>query len=317
MFRRFFIPLLFIVILLTACNLGKTPTAASTSTPPAASEPPAEQPPATQLPPTATPSPSPTPSGPPALPPEPREITFQTSDGQTLSGYYYPAAVNPAPLIVFMHWVGGDMSDWYEIAVWLQNRGLKNPFPNPGSESWWDPTWFPPVPEGVLYGVFIFSFRDCAPANAGCAHWTPEVWLLDAQAAMLKATELEGVDPTKIVAMGSSIGADGAPDGCAWLNEQEPGSCQGALSLSPGSFMDIPYPVVVQTLGENQPPTAVWCLADEQEFGICESAEIADNPAYQDFMIPGGQHGNMMLRPGLTPDAMQTILDFLAQTVGP
>jgi len=33
---------------------------------------------------------------------------------------------------------------------------------------------------------------------------------------MLKATELEGVDPTKIVAMGSSIGADGAPDGCAW-----------------------------------------------------------------------------------------------------
>ena len=70
----------------------------------------------------------------PPLPPEPQEITFQASDGQTLRGYYYPAAVNPAPLVVFMHWMGGDMSDWYKIAVWVHNRGLKNPFPNPGSE---------------------------------------------------------------------------------------------------------------------------------------------------------------------------------------
>ena len=36
---------------------------------------------------------------------------------------------------------------------------------------------------------------------------------------MLKATELEGINPTKIVTIGSSIGADGAVDGCAWLNE--------------------------------------------------------------------------------------------------
>ena len=85
------------------------------------------------------------------------------------------------------------------------------------------------MPEGVSYGVFIFSFRDCAPVNAGCAHWTPEVWRLDAQAAMLKATELEGIDLTKIVPIGSSIDADGAADGYAWLNEQEPGSCQEAL----------------------------------------------------------------------------------------
>ena len=74
------------------------------------------------------------------LPPEPQEITFKASDGQALTGYYYPAAVSPAPVVVFMHWVGGDLSDWYEVAPWLQNRGLKNPFTNPGSEPWWDPT---------------------------------------------------------------------------------------------------------------------------------------------------------------------------------
>ena len=46
-----------------------------------------------------------------------------------LKGYYYPSASDqPAPLVVLMHWVMGDMSDWYEIAPWLQNRGLENPF---------------------------------------------------------------------------------------------------------------------------------------------------------------------------------------------
>jgi hypothetical protein len=216
-----------------------------------------------------------------------------------------------------MHWVGGDMSDWYEIAVWLQNRGLKNPYPNPGTEPWWDPTWFPKVPADRSYGVFIFSFRGCAPANAGCAHWTPEVWLLDAQAAMLKATELEGVDPTKIIAMGSSIGADGAPDGCSWLNEQQPGSCQGALSLSPGDFLGVPYKDAVQKMGQSQPPVAAWCLADENEIVFCNKASEAGNTKFKAVEIPNGQHGNMLLRPGLIPDAMQTILDFLAETVGP
>ena len=316
MFRRIFIPLLCIVILLTACNLGKTPTAVSTSAPPAASEPPVTQPPTTQ-PPTATASPSPTPSGPPALPPEPQEITFQASDGQALRGYYYPAAVNPAPLVVLMHWAGGDMSDWYEIAPWLQNRGQANPFPNPGDEPWWDPTWFPPVPQDASYGVFIFSFRGCAPYRVGCRSGTSAEELLDAQAAMSTAVTLESVDPTKVVAMGSSIGADGAIDGCVFLNEQQPGSCQGALSLSPGNYLTISYAEAVKSLGENQPPVAAWCLANEQEFGICEAAEMVGNPLYRDFMIQSGQHGNMLLRPGLEPLPMQLILDFLAQTVGP
>lgn len=252
-----------------------------------------------------------------ALPPDPQMVDFQASDGQAHTGYYYPAAVNPAPVVVLMHWAGGDMGDWYEIAAWLQNRGLDNPFPNPGDDPWWDPSWFPEVPAGASYGVFIFSFRGCDSAPVGCMQGTPPEWLLDAQAAMQTAAALEGVDPTKIVAIGSSIGADGAPDACFWLNEQTPGSCQGALSLSPGSYLDIPYPVAVQTLGEDQPATAAWCLADESEFGICEATEMSGNPAYQDFMIPGGSHGNMLLRPDLDPLPMQLILDFLAETVGP
>ena len=69
-------------------------------------------------------------------------------------------------------------------------------------------------------------------------------------------------------------------------------------------------------MGQSQPPVAAWCLADENEVGICEMAEVVGNPAYQTFMIPGGQHGNLLLRPRLEPLPMQLILDFLAQTVG-
>ena len=128
---------------------------------------------------------------------------------------------------------------------------------------------------------------------------------------------LEGFDGRQIVTVGSSVGADGAPDGCAWLNEQQPGSCQGALSLSPGNYLDLPYPQVVETLGHNQPPVASWCLADENEFGLCQAAEDSANPAYRDHLIPGGQHGTRMLREGLEPLPMQLILDFLAEMTGP
>jgi hypothetical protein len=304
------IVLLIAVFILAACEKGSTPVVVSTEPQTGGSVAPSP------IPPTATPTAKP-PAGPPALAPDPQEITFQASDGQELRGLYYPAAVNPAPVVVFMHWVSGNMSDWYEIAVWLQNRGQANPFPNPGIEPWWNPTWFPAVPADRSYGVFIFSFRDCAPANAGCAHWTPDVWLLDSQAAMLKATELEGVDPARIVAIGSSVGADGAPDGCFWLNEQKPGSCQGALSLSPGSYMNIPYPDAVRNLGGSVPLAAAWCLADPEEIAICNTAAEVDNPAFRAIEIPNGQHGNMLLRPGLDPLPMQLILDFLAETVGP
>ncbi len=251
------------------------------------------------------------------LPPDPQEVTFQAADGQALSGYYYPAAVNPAPLVMLMHWAGGDKSDWYEVAPWLQNRGLNNPFPNPGTETWWDPTWFPAVPANASYGVFIFSLRGCNPSPEGCTGWTPAEWLMDVRVAMVTAAALEGVDGRRIVTVGSSVGADGAPDGCAWLNEQQPGSCLGALSLSPGNYLDLPYPQVVETLGRNQPPVAAWCLADENEFGLCQAAEASANPAYRDRMIPGGQHGTRLLRDGLEPLPMQLILDFLAETIQP
>jgi len=138
----------------------------------------------------------------------------------------------------------------------------------------------------------------------------------DAQAAMSTAASLEGVDPAAIVAIGSSIGADGAPDACAWLDKQGAGSCWGALSLSPAGYMGIPYAEAVRDLGQYLPPAAAWCLADENEIDRCNTAADSGNPAFRAIEIPGSGHGTMLLRPGLDPLPMQLILDFLSETAG-
>ncbi|PWH15744.1 MAG: hypothetical protein DDG60_05340 [Anaerolineae bacterium] len=265
----------------------------------------------TPEPPTATPTPQPPTETPtPAFPPpEPQEVTFEGSKG-ALYGRYYPAAASQASLVVLIHWVRGDMNDWNEIAVWLQNRGLQNPYPNPGNAPWWAPAWFPAMPEGRSYAVFTFSLTGCQPG--GCADWTPDIWRSDIAAAMRKAAELPGVDPQHIVVIGSSIGADGAVSGCDVLNQMAQANCPGALSLSPGGYLNVSYRQAVEALFKNNPQSAAWCLADEKEFGFCQ----VEQSAVRAVKIPGGGHGTELLRPNLDPLPMQLILDFLAQTLG-
>jgi hypothetical protein len=76
--------------------------------------------PTATVPPTLTSTPTITPIV--ILDPSPLEIEFTADDGQILSGIYYPADSNPAPLMILMHWLRGDQEEWTEIALWLQNR---------------------------------------------------------------------------------------------------------------------------------------------------------------------------------------------------
>lgn len=305
------LPVLIIaLVLFAACKTTTVTPAAPTSLPPSptivplnAASQPTSTPSPTPIPPTATPQPE------PALPPDPQAVDFTASDGQELSGLFYPAARYNAPVVVLIHWYNGNISDWYEVAPWLQNRGLKNPFRNPGRSPWWDAAWFPPVPQGVSYNVFIFSLRGCQPAKIGCDDVNRSKWLLDIQAALQTAVSLEKVDPDRIAVMGASIGADGAADGCAAWNAQHPHQCKGSLSLSPGNYLGTPYASAVKELSEAQPPATAWCLADEKEIGICRNA--GDFTTYQVHEIRGGGHGNLLLSPDLDPLPMQLILDFL------
>ena len=312
-----YVCLILILTLIAACGKKTAATPAATAAVTEASavtEAPAQTAAATEAPAVTTNE------DPNALPPEPQPVSITTADGKTLDGYYYPSAKNPAPLVILMHWMMGDKSDWNEIAVWLQNRSQVNPFPNPGDPTqfrWWDPTWFPEVPEEDSYAVLTFTYRDCLPFDQqGCPTIDDAGRLQDSYAAMLFGRELEGIDQNRIVAIGSSIGADGAADACLYLNKQYPEACQGSYSLSPGDWLGVSYVATIAEMGSMEPPIPAWCVADEKEYGVCEAAQGAGNPAvYKPFRVPNGQHGNMLLSPDLSPLPMQLILDFLAETV--
>jgi dienelactone hydrolase len=252
--------------------------------------------------PTEEPTAEPTEDPPEALLPEPQEITFQAEDGQTLSGRYYPAEVEGAPLIILMHWAPGTMDDWNEIAFWLQNRGLNGSSPNVGQQTWLDPSWFPTLPEGKSYAVMTFNFRK----------GEREQMLLDAQAAFNAARGLQAVDPSQIVSFGASIGADGAPDGCVWHNENFGGSCLGALSLSPGSWLTAPYNEVVDKLGAESPPKPVWCFYATNDSKAMETCQSVSGDHYR--MVEwqgGGWHGMELIDPARDPNALSLILEWL------
>ncbi len=276
--------------------------------------------------PTETPTPEPTLTPTSAGPPvEPEEVVFHGKAAE-IHGRYYRAATEDAPLVVLLHWVRGDMTDWNEVAVWLQNRGQKNPYPNPGSDPYWDPSWFPPVPAGRSYNVLLITYSGCQPAPVGCPAKPPdgwffptmsETWLFDSLMLPSQISDLTGVPSSRIVFIGASIGADGAVIACAELG------CAGALSLSPGNFLADPWApdtsysgAVKRLVGERNPPAHVWCLADENEIGVCKKAESVGGANYRAIEIPGGGHGMELLQPNLDPLPMQEILEFLKTVFG-
>jgi len=347
MMRKLFGPAAVLVALglvVIACGPAATPT--PTSVPPTPT--PTRVPPtptpvlptatATPVPPTATPTKPPTATPLPVLPPDPRPIKFKASDGQELDGLYYPAAVNPAPVIVLMHFVGSDQSDWAEVAFWLQNRGLKGRTPNPRNWPWRDPSWFPPMLKAQSmtlfkfaswspalqkigsFAVFMFTFRGC-DAN-GCQKWTPPGWLLDAQAAMKTASELQGVDPKRILSAGASIGADGAVDGCAWLNAQKgKGLCLGSAPLSPGGYLGVPFANAVAQLQAEQPPKPVWCFYSEGDRESAPARNSGPGAAYRKIAFAGSKHGMFLLDPNVKPkdlnaNTLQLMLDWIKASLG-
>jgi dienelactone hydrolase len=317
---------LFAFVALMAAACSAPPTAApATSGPPTDTPVPPAAPTNTPVPPTATPAPptdtlAPPPTAMPAYPSDPQRIEFQTEDGVTLVGYYYPASVGPAPVVVLMHWVGGSHCEWLGVNLvqWLQNRGLpEGVAANPACQNAEiviaaPLDLYPPMPAGLSYTVFAFDFRGHGESGGPKNQWLPEGWLKDSIAAVQTARTLPGADPERVAAMGASIGADGAIDGCA-------GGCLGALSFSPGSYFEVPYKTAVETLGEDEKPA--WCIAgtgDGEAFPTCESAG-GDNYTkiiYEDQSLHGLAFFMPEFAADLDPDFRQTILDFVRLVFG-
>jgi dienelactone hydrolase len=273
---------------LTSCS--PLSTAVATSAPPTGSPKPTQTPP--PLLPTATPTPDKT---------APQRVEFRSADGTKLVGYYYPAAVENAPVVVLMHWAVGTQQDWGDpwqgvgLTKWLQNAD--------GSKATALNGEYPPLPNGVSFAVFTFDFRGFGESEG---KEDPQGWLQDAQAAMLTAQALPGVNPKRLSAIGASIGADAAADACAE-------GCLGALSLSPGNNLGVLYQEAVAVLDKSQ--KTAWCVAGEYDSPSPETCESASGNLYKKIIYSNGDHGmQFFLRKGLNPPIEQVLLDFLTQT---
>ena len=319
--KRYLTPayLLVILAILSACNPVKENsrdqiTSSPSPIPPSLTQHPAKtetpQPPSSD-----TPSPTTAPSETPVviLPPEPIEILFSASDGQELQGLYFPANQDPAPIIVLMPWSRGNQSEWEEIAYWLQGRGLLVREPN-YARTWKSSNWYPKRTLSMPLGVFTFDFRSCE-AEDGCQAYLPAEWLLDAQAALLTASQLQGVDPDRILAAGASIGADGAVDACAWMSSTDLGTCLGGFAISPSSSLTIDFRTAVEAITAQETPGIVYCLYGSLDDAARETCGIeielkSINLGYIE------NHGLELITFTRSPDTLDYLQEFILAGLG-
>jgi len=320
--KRTIIILLLVVMLLglSACK-PKTPT--PTSAPPATSPPPTAPPPTdtsppppvdpTAVPPTEEPTELPPTEIPPTAPAHPintplpeteQRLEFESEDGVSLVGSYFPAAVNPSPAVILMHQAASQRGTWVDLGLvaWLRNLpgGGGALFAPPQSAALW-----PPMSTELSFAVFSFDFREHGESNGVAMSGSD--FLVDAKAAFNLVKGLPGVDPERIALIGASIGADAAVDTCV-------AGCLGGLSLSPGSYLDVSYPEVVAELGLDGKPA--WCLASELDSYSANTCRSASGDTYRMVLFPEGGHGEALLVPGMVPDVGQLVLDFLILAFG-
>ncbi len=229
--------------------------------------------PATPTPtPTLTPSPALSPT--PAPPPGPQNSVFVSQDGQQLAGTYYPPPVCSAPItVVYFPWVRGDRNDWNEVAAVL-------------------PPDTPPV------GAFSITTRGC---EGSCGDvWDRPGWLLDYAAAVKAVQALPCAQQSRLVAIGSSVGADGAIYACA---RQE--KCVGALAFSANGYLNVPYEEEVAAMV--QQGKQVWSVVSEGDTGAARLNRPEWSQFYHEIVLPGQEHGNQLYNPATG----QLIKDFV------
>ena len=240
---------------------------------------------------TDTPQPSATDTPPSST--EPQRIEFNAEDGAALVGYHYPAQVSNSPVVVLMHWAPGDQKDWTNIGMvdWLTHKSL---------DGFADE--FPSMP----YAVFTFDFRGYGESGG---QFDPAGWLLDAKAAYKTAMSLPGVDPAKVVGIGSSIGADAVVDACENI-------CKGALSLSPGGYLNIPYKEAVASLSQTENRVVILCMASDGDRESAPACQSASGEFYQSLIYPGSLHGTEFLMPNpMRLEITNTISMWLADAI--
>jgi hypothetical protein len=207
---------------------------------------------------------------------------------------YYPPMNMPAAGILLMTQMGATKEVWSPLPALLQGVG---------------PIQFSqPATTVRSYAVFTFDWPEHGESGGT---WSPQSTLAAARSALALFRTFEEVDPERIVMIGASIGADAAVDEC---NE----GCVGAVSLSPGSFLYVPYNEALAELRDAQDPP-VLCIASQEDGNcaeICRQGESVGLSDYQVHIYEGDVHGNHLLfETNLTPPPLpiDLIFEWLAE----
>ncbi len=245
--------------------------------------------------------------------PHPIRQTFIAKDGRQLIGYFYPAWKPNAPVVVLMHSYGSNQTWWHESSIikWLQNwpvpMMLASPTPSASGR-------LPTMSANLSFAVFTFDFRghgESLPDNIIEDGFRKHAngLLMDATSGYQAASQMLGVDPTKMIGLGASIGADAVVDTCGE-------GCVGAFSISPGSWLKVDYARATRKLiADGKPVRCMYAVKDKPSPNTCMNIKPGNN--YKIFAYPGEKHGMTFIR---TPQNMEAdfgtnLLDFLLEAI--
>ncbi len=245
------------------------------------------------------------------LPVEPLAFRFVTNDGATIDGDFYPPAYPNAPVVILMHQYPMDHNiEWIAIAPWLQNRDMAASVRS-GGEPWTDPSWFSPMNEGFDFAVFTFTFRNCLGGCKEDSVESREEWINDASAAIEAVASFRFVDPSRILVVGTSIGADAAVNACERMLEIEGINCSGVVSISPGSYLEQDFASSVESLTQAGIP--VRCVASEGDALSAQTCQDVEGTGYQAVIADGNEHGVRLFDPSLNIDLSALLKGWLIE----
>jgi dienelactone hydrolase len=215
-----------------------------------------------------------------ALPAE--AVTFSTEDGTSIAALYYPPVSGPAPGVLLLHQRGASKEDWGPLVDRLRADR----------------------PDLALMAI------DFPGHGESGGSYSPEATLAAARAALAEFRGYDAVDGDRVVIVGASIGSDAAVDECGE-------GCIGAVSVSPGGWLGIPYTEALGALREagDRPVLCIAAENDSPSPETCREGESAGLSDYRVHLYEGGVHGNgLFFEENLSPEP--PIIDLVVTWLG-